>query len=61
MHYLWPPLQGLALSTFQVVLIPTVLGVLLNEFLKKPVALIKPWLPLVGVFITTILCASPVG
>jgi BASS family bile acid:Na+ symporter len=52
---------GLALSTFQVVLVPTVAGVLLNEYCKPVVSKIKPILPLIGVFLTTLLCASPVG
>ena len=46
---------------FQVVLVPTVAGVLLNEYCKPVVSKIKPILPLIGVFLTTLLCASPVG
>ena len=53
--------QGLALSTFQVVLVPTVLGVLANELLPGVVRRIRPLLPLVGVALTTLLCASPVA
>lgn len=53
--------QGLALSTFQVVLVPTLVGVLVNEFAPGFVRAIKQFLPLVGVFLTTMLCASPVG
>ncbi|CAG9467701.1 unnamed protein product [Pedinophyceae sp. YPF-701] len=52
---------GLALSTFQVVLVPTVAGVLLNEYAKPLVSKIRPILPLIGVALTTLLCASPVG
>lgn len=52
---------GLAVSTFQVVLVPTLIGVLSNEFFPKVVKKITPVLPLVGVIITTMLCASPVG
>lgn len=52
---------GLALSTFQVVLVPTLVGVLVNEFLPGFVRAIRQFLPLVGVFLTTMLCASPVG
>mmetsp|Transcript_12277 Transcript_12277/g.38918 ORF Transcript_12277/g.38918 Transcript_12277/m.38918 type:complete len:329 (-) Transcript_12277:61-1047(-) len=52
---------GLALSTFQVVLVPTVLGVLLNEYAHGFVKKLVPALPLVGVFMTTLLCASPIG
>ncbi len=51
--------QGLALSTFQVVLVPTVLGVLTNEFFPSIVKKLKPILPLIGVALTTLLCASP--
>ena len=52
-------LQGLALSTFQVVLVPTLVGVLANEFFHSAVKKFTAWLPLVGVVITTLLCASP--
>lgn len=55
----WCPLQGLALSTFQVVLVPTILGVLTNEFFPNIVKMLKPILPLIGVALTTLLCASP--
>ena len=51
--------QGLALSTFQVVLVPTLVGVLSNEFFPGVVRKLRSVLPLVGVAITTLLCASP--
>ena len=51
--------QGLAMSTFQVVLVPTVLGVATNEFFPGLVRRLKPVLPLIGVALTTLLCASP--
>ena len=51
--------QGLAMSTFQVVLVPTVLGVALNELFPKVVKKLKSVLPLIGVALTTLLCASP--
>ena len=51
--------QGLALSTFQVVLVPTIVGVLTNEFFPGVVKKLKSVLPLVGVALTTLLCASP--
>lgn len=51
--------KGLALSTFQVVLVPTLLGVLANECFPNIVKKLKAFLPLVGVFLTTLLCASP--
>ena len=52
-------LQGLAVSTFQVVLVPTLVGVIANEFFHDQVKKFTAWLPLVGVAITTLLCASP--
>jgi BASS family bile acid:Na+ symporter len=52
---------GLAVSTFQVVLVPTLVGVTVNELFPKAVKKFTAWLPLVGVVITTLLCASPVG
>jgi len=53
--------MAMAQDVFFVVLIPTIVGVLANEFLNPLVAKIRPLLPLIGVFITTMLCASPVG
>jgi len=53
--------MGLAVSTLQVVLLPTVVGVVLNELAHKTVQKITPILPLAGVLFTTILTASPVG
>ncbi|CAN1216544.1 Sodium/pyruvate cotransporter BASS2, chloroplastic [Linum perenne] len=52
---------GLALSTFQVVLMPTIVGVLANEFFPKFTAKIISITPLIGVILTTLLCASPIG
>eukprot|EP00208_Stichococcus_sp_RCC1054_P003742 CAMPEP_0206139832 /NCGR_PEP_ID=MMETSP1473-20131121/7478_1 /ASSEMBLY_ACC=CAM_ASM_001109 /TAXON_ID=1461547 /ORGANISM="Stichococcus sp, Strain RCC1054" /LENGTH=407 /DNA_ID=CAMNT_0053533751 /DNA_START=26 /DNA_END=1249 /DNA_ORIENTATION=+ len=52
---------GLAWSTFQVVLVPTILGVTMNELFPKVVKKITRVLPLIGVVLTTLLCASPVG
>ncbi|KAM7509445.1 hypothetical protein LguiA_019898 [Lonicera macranthoides] len=52
---------GLALSTFQVVLLPTILGVLANEFFPKFTSKIITVTPLIGVILTTLLCASPIG
>lgn len=52
---------GLALSTFQVVLVPTILGVLANEFFPKFTSKIVTITPLIGVILTTLLCASPIG
>ncbi|PON49115.1 Bile acid-sodium symporter/arsenical resistance protein [Trema orientale] len=52
---------GLAISTFQVVLVPTVVGVLANEFFPKFTSKIVSLTPLIGVVLTTLLCASPIG
>lgn len=52
---------GLAISTFQVVLLPTILGVLANEFFPKFTSRIITITPLIGVVLTTLLCASPIG
>ncbi|CAI7773046.1 unnamed protein product [Closterium sp. NIES-54] len=53
--------KGLALSTFQVVLVPTICGVLANEFFNDITKKITFFTPLVGVVLTTLLCASPIG
>ncbi|KAI9125532.1 hypothetical protein K1719_002950 [Acacia pycnantha] len=52
---------GLAISTFQVVLVPTIVGVLANEFFPKFTSKIIKVTPLIGVILTTLLCASPIG
>lgn len=52
---------GLALSTFQVVLVPTIIGVLANEYFPKFTSKISSVTPLIGVILTTLLCASPIG
>lgn len=51
----------MAQDVFSVVLVPTIAGVALNELCNPIVRKIKPLLPLIGVLITTMLCASPVG
>ena len=53
--------QGLAISTLQVVLLPTLVGVTINELAHDTVKRITPVLPLASVLLTTILTASPVG
>jgi uncharacterized protein YjbJ (UPF0337 family) len=53
--------MALAKDVFGVVLVPTIAGVTINEVFPNIVKKIKPVLPLIGVFITTMLCASPVG
>nr|GMC58739.1 sodium/pyruvate cotransporter BASS2, chloroplastic [Ipomoea batatas] len=52
---------GLAISTFQVVLVPTIIGVLSNEYFPKFTSKIITVTPLIGVILTTLLCASPIG
>ncbi|KAH7433961.1 hypothetical protein KP509_07G094800 [Ceratopteris richardii] len=52
---------GLALSTFQVVLVPTVVGVLAHEYFPSFTEKLTTITPLVGVLLTTLLCASPIG
>lgn len=52
---------GLALSTFQVVLLPTIVGVLAHEYFPKFTERIISVTPLIGVILTTLLCASPIG
>ncbi|KAL8552626.1 hypothetical protein ACS0TY_001353 [Phlomoides rotata] len=52
---------GLAISTFQVVLLPTIIGVLMNEYFPKFTSKIVTVTPLIGVILTTLLCASPIG
>lgn len=52
---------GLAISTFQVVLVPTVVGVLAHEYFPKFTERIISITPLIGVLLTTLLCASPIG
>ncbi|XP_047337331.1 sodium/pyruvate cotransporter BASS2, chloroplastic [Impatiens glandulifera] len=52
---------GLAISTFQVVLVPTLVGVLSNEYFPQFTSRIITITPLIGVILTTLLCASPIG
>lgn len=52
---------GLALSTVQLVLIPTILGLMLNEYARKQVDVIRPIMPFVALFLTVVLCAVPVA
>uniref|UniRef100_A0A0E0MZY3 Uncharacterized protein n=1 Tax=Oryza rufipogon TaxID=4529 RepID=A0A0E0MZY3_ORYRU len=52
---------GLAISTFQVVLLPTIVGVLAHEYFPKFTERIISITPLIGVLLTTLLCASPIG
>ncbi|XP_029129492.1 sodium/pyruvate cotransporter BASS2, chloroplastic isoform X2 [Cajanus cajan] len=52
---------GLALSTFQVVFVPTIVGVLANEFFPKFTTKIITVTPLIGVILSTLLCAISIG
>ncbi|KAL4653953.1 hypothetical protein ACB092_01G343000 [Castanea dentata] len=52
---------GLTISTFQVVLVPTIIGVLANEYFPKFTSKIVTVTPLIGVILTTLLCASPMS
>jgi BASS family bile acid:Na+ symporter len=52
---------GLAMSTFQVVLLPTIVGVLAHEYFPSFTAKISTFTPLIGVILVTLLCASPIG
>ncbi|XP_020577989.1 probable sodium/metabolite cotransporter BASS2, chloroplastic isoform X3 [Phalaenopsis equestris] len=52
---------GLAISTFQVVLAPTIVGVLVHEYFPKFTEPIIKITPLIGVILATLLCASPIA
>ena len=52
---------GLAESTARLVLLPTILGVGINELFPKAVAKIRPVMPLLALFLTVVLCAVPVA
>ncbi|URE12751.1 Sodium Bile acid symporter family [Musa troglodytarum] len=52
---------GLAISTFQVVLVPTIVGVLSHEYFPKFTERMITLTPLIGVILTALLCASPIG
>ncbi len=52
---------GLAESTARLVLLPTLIGVALNELFPKAVAKIRPVMPLFALLLTVILCAVPVA
>lgn len=58
---------GIAMSTVQVVLLPIVLGMLLNKYCNKLVKLVIPFTPVMGIAATCLLvgssvaqCASPI-
>ncbi|MCF3652237.1 bile acid:sodium symporter family protein [Synoicihabitans lomoniglobus] len=52
---------GLFASTFQVVIIPVLLGVVLNRFWPRAVTRVLPIAPLVSVIAIAMICASIIG
>ena len=52
---------GLAESTVRLVLAPTLAGVALNELFPKAVAKVRPFMPLLALLLTVVLCAVPVA
>lgn len=52
---------GMMKSVLSVVIAPTGLGLLLNQFLPSVTELLKPVTPLVGVVLTSCLCAAPIA
>jgi BASS family bile acid:Na+ symporter len=52
---------ALAGSTVRLVLLPTLAGVALNELLPRPVAAVRPAMPLLALALTVVLCAVPVA
>jgi len=52
---------GLAISTFQVMLAPTIIGVLLHKYFPKFTEKSITFTLLIGVTLSTLLCASPIG
>lgn len=52
---------GLFWSTFNVVIVPVVLGVLINRFLPRVVERVSPVAPLVSVITIALICASIIG
>lgn len=55
------PPQALFKSTVQLVLLPTVAGLALNELFKKQVDVVRPAMPLLALALTVVLCAVPVA
>ncbi len=52
---------GLFLSNVQVVLVPVVLGLILNQFAPRLVGVVQPAAPLVAVLAIVMICASIIG
>jgi BASS family bile acid:Na+ symporter len=53
--------RALAESTVRLVLLPTLLGVGLNELFPRAVARVRPAMPLLALALTVVLCAVPVA
>ena len=60
-NYIDVPAAGLFYSTIKVVLIPIVLGVVLNKYSLKKTARILPFAPPVAVLLITLIVASIIG
>eukprot|EP00283_Hemiselmis_rufescens_P016039 CAMPEP_0173437654 /NCGR_PEP_ID=MMETSP1357-20121228/18140_1 /TAXON_ID=77926 /ORGANISM="Hemiselmis rufescens, Strain PCC563" /LENGTH=444 /DNA_ID=CAMNT_0014402847 /DNA_START=6 /DNA_END=1340 /DNA_ORIENTATION=- len=52
---------GMMLSVLSVVIVPTSIGLLLNQFLPAVTEFLKPITPLLGVVLTSCLCAAPIA
>jgi len=52
---------GMMMSVLSVVIAPTSLGLLLNQFLPSVTEVLKPITPLIGVIMTSCLCAAPIA
>jgi len=52
---------GLFLSTFQVVVLPVLFGLLLHQFTPRLVKVVMPAAPLVSVITITLICSSIIG
>jgi len=52
---------GMMMSVLSVVIFPTGTGLLLNQFFPKFTELLKPVTPLIGVVMTSCLCAAPIA
>ncbi|XP_074575305.1 putative sodium/metabolite cotransporter BASS2, chloroplastic [Curcuma longa] len=52
---------GLAITTWEILLVPINIGLLANEYFPKFTKRISTLTPLIGVILTTLLCASPIG
>lgn len=53
--------MGMMMSVLSVVIAPTGAGLLLNQFFPAFTELLKPVTPLIGVVMTSCLCAAPIA